>query len=280
MSRSTVETALLALALIAIGGFIGYKVWPPSAAYLYKQAGALMASSRHADWVTAREEYIKPLDEGFPDHPYREQTRKWRDKILLDDAESRAKILTSGLKIRMSEPSNNTERQLVITHELAEGASGRRDDLTAMRQWQDFAKQLTPDDPDERKWYLFALHQVERLENIIKDRRESVEKKWELAERPRAGRPEEAVEIKTKLIEQYSGFTDLADIFPAAPVASGPDQKAAESPDAPAPPPSATVRPKKPRRRRQPTRRQRRIARRQTPAPRQTSSAKDPPPES
>ena len=72
-----------------IGGFIAYLVWPPSAEYLYKQAETLMASRSRADWRTARDEYIKPLDDRFPNHPYREQTREWRDKILLEDAESR-----------------------------------------------------------------------------------------------------------------------------------------------------------------------------------------------
>jgi len=245
LSRSTVETALLTLALIAIGAFIAYKVWPPSAAYLYKQAEALMASSRRADWLTARDDYIKPLDEGFPDHPYREQTREWLDKILLDEAEGRAKVLTSGLKIRMSEPSNNAERQLVIANELAEGASGRRDDLTAIRQWQDFAKQLTPEDPDERKWYLYALRQVERLENVIKDRRQSVEKQWELAQIAyNAGRFEEADQIKKKIIDQYREFTDLADLFPPAPVAPGSDQTTTGAAATPAPTPDANSTPK------------------------------------
>ncbi len=249
LSRSTVETALLALALVLIGGFIAYWVWPPSALYLYRQAETLMASSRRADWVTARDDYIKALDQGFPNHPYREQTRKWLDKILLDDAEGRAKILTSGLKIKMSEPSSNSERQLVITHELAEGASGRHDDLTAIRQWQEFGKQLKPDDPDERKWYLFANQQVERLENVVKDRRQSVEKQWELAQAAiREGRLQDALDIKNNLIKQYSQFTDLADLFPATPVAPGSDSTAnqAPAPATPAPDAGSTPKPEAP----------------------------------
>ena len=64
LNRSTLEVGLLALALIAIGGFIAYWVWPPSAPYLYKQAEALMASSRRSDRVTARDDYIQELDRG------------------------------------------------------------------------------------------------------------------------------------------------------------------------------------------------------------------------
>ena len=65
INRSTVETGLLALALVAIGGFIAYLVWPPSDEYLFKHAEALMASARRADWNTALDEYINPLDERF-----------------------------------------------------------------------------------------------------------------------------------------------------------------------------------------------------------------------
>ena len=60
LTRSLLETALLALALVVIGAFIGYWVWPPSAAYLYRQAEALMASPRRADWMTARDAFLTP----------------------------------------------------------------------------------------------------------------------------------------------------------------------------------------------------------------------------
>jgi serine/threonine-protein kinase len=218
LTRSVVETGLLALALVVTGGFIAYWVWPPSKEYLYHQAEALMASSRRADWVTARDEFLKPLDDRFPTHPYREQTQKWRDKILLDEAEGRAKVLGSGLKISISEPVNDTERQIVIATELAAGASGRGDDQTAARQWQELADHLNPNDPDQRKWSLLALHRVAQVENAISDRRQYVLKQFELAEAEyRRGRFEEAAAIRSKLLEQYARFTDLADIFPKKP---------------------------------------------------------------
>ena len=42
-----------------------------------------MASSKRTDWHEARDEYLDKLDQRFPNHPYREQIQKWRDKIAL-----------------------------------------------------------------------------------------------------------------------------------------------------------------------------------------------------
>jgi len=231
LSRGMLETGLLVLALVAIGGFIVYWVWPPSAGYLYQQAANLMNSPRRADWVTARDEYLDPLDKRFPTHPYREQTQKWRDKILREDAERRAGVLTSGLKIPMTIPANTAESQFVIANELAAGASSRGDDQTAIRQWRELASQLKENDPDERPWYLLALQRVDQLENAIRDRRQYVEKQFELAEAARlAGRFEESDTIKSKLKEQFSRYIDLFDLFPPAPTAPGSGPKHAAPP--------------------------------------------------
>ena len=217
-SRGLLEIAGLLLALLAVGGLIVYLVWPASQETLYRKAEALMASTRRADWLTAREEYLEPLERRFPDNPYREQIRAWRDKILLEDAERRWKILTAGVK-PFSEPSNDAERQVVITTTLATEASGRRDDLVAVQQWRELAKLLKPDDPEERLWYLLASRRVEQLEAAIRNRRKYIEKQLQIADEAfRTGHPNQAISIRSKLVEQYTGYTDLADLFPATPV--------------------------------------------------------------
>ena len=86
-----IETAVMVAALVAIAGFITYWFWPPSAEYFFRQAQPLMASTHRSDWVNAQEFYLDELDQKHPDHPYKDQVRKWRDKILLDDAENRAR---------------------------------------------------------------------------------------------------------------------------------------------------------------------------------------------
>jgi predicted Ser/Thr protein kinase len=225
LERSTLETAGLIAALVAIGGFIAYLVWPPSAAYLHRKAESLMASSRRSDWRMARDDYMKELDDRFPDHPYGQQIREWRDKILLEDAEGRGSNLTSGLNINLTKPNSDTERKFKIAHELAAAASERFDDLTAIQQWQGLADQLKEaaaphkeGDPEERQWYLLALKRVTQLEHAIKDRREYVVKEMEVVEAAlRGGRPNEAITIRSKLVDQFGKYTDLADIFqPAA----------------------------------------------------------------
>jgi predicted Ser/Thr protein kinase len=222
INRATIETGILALALVAIGGFIAYLVWPPSAEYLYKHAEALMASSRRTDRLTARDEYIKELDRRFPDNPYREQTRKWVDQILLEDAENRVKFLTSGVKTSFTEPGNDAERKLKIAHELATGASERKDDMTAIRQWQALADQVNVNDPDERKWHLLALSRVQQLKDAIADRHHYIEKQLEDANTAfQAGRLEESLAIRKKLVEQFNQYTDLAELFAKTPVAPG-----------------------------------------------------------
>ncbi len=223
LNRSVLETGMLVAALVAIGGFIAYWLWPPSADYLYRHAETLMASSRRSDWRAAREDYMRELDERFPHHPYQEKLREWRDKILLEDAENRGANLASGLKISLTQPSTNAERKFVVTNGVAAAASERGDDLGALAQWQEMAdglkeaaKPLPREDPEERQWYLLALHRLEQLQNAIKDRREYVEKQMGLADAAdRAGRPADGDTIRRQLYEQFGKYTDLRDIFPS-----------------------------------------------------------------
>src|SRR5207237_7187066 len=128
--------------------------------------------------------------------PYQEQTTKWRDRILLDEAEGRANILAAPVKTKFSDPNNNAESQFVITHTVAAEASARGDELAAVRQWRELARRLNPEGKDERPWYLLALHRADQLEKAIRDRRQLVEKQLQLAEEAfRSGRPDQALAI-------------------------------------------------------------------------------------
>ncbi len=242
-SRGALEIGGLVLALILVGGLIVYLVWPPGEEALYRKAEALMASTHRSDWITARDEYLEPLDRRFPQNPYRDQTAKWRDKILLDQAESRANFLSSPIKTRLTEPQTDPERQFVVYHTVATQASERRDDLEAAKQWREMAATLKPDDPEERPWHLLALHRAEQVEAAIQDRRKFVEKQFQIAqEAMRTGHRDQATAIRDKLIEQYAGYTDLPELAPPAPAPVQPPVDSKPSGDA-APPAQASSRP-------------------------------------
>jgi eukaryotic-like serine/threonine-protein kinase len=230
LSRPVLESIGLIVGLIAIGGFMGYWLWPPSAGYLYHQAEPLMASPHRSDWLTAQEEYLDPLDHKHPGHPYSEQIQKWRDQIVLDEAESRARNLSSPVQTSFSEPHTNGERQYKSFDTLATKASAEGNDVLALTYWREMARLVKADDRDERKWHLLALKRASKLETDMQERRAFVIDKLARADAElQAGRPNESVKLRAALMEMYSHYTDLADLL--GPPRQTP-QPAAVAPDA------------------------------------------------
>ena len=78
-----------------------------------------MASADALDWLRARDKYLDPLDRRFPDHPYKEKTEAWQDRIDLRDAESRAEILEKPNLGAYSKPKDEAEALYVHTFEEA-----------------------------------------------------------------------------------------------------------------------------------------------------------------
>ena len=223
ISLQALETIGLLAVLVAIGGFIGYWLWPPSAEYLFRQADGLMASTHRSDWLTAQEEYLDSLDKKHPGHPYSEQVQKWRDKILLDEAEGRARNLSSPVKTAFSEPHTEGERQYVSFDVLASKAVADGNEAQAAGYWREMARLLMPDEPDQRKWHLLAIQRAAELESRIQDRRAFVMDQLAKASAAlQAGRPTESVTIMAMLREKYGHFVDLADLLGSPPEAPQP----------------------------------------------------------
>lgn len=226
-SQAVLETAGLVAALIVIGGFIGYWLWPPSSRYLFHQAKLLMASSHRSDWIAARDEYFDVLDHKHPDHPYKAQLQKWRDQILLDEAEGRARNLSSKVQTQFSEPHTNAERQYVSFDTLAAKAVEVGNETAAVNYWREMTRMLRPDEPEDRPWYLLANQRAEELQARIKERRDFVTDQLSRAEEAmRSGRSGESATIRAMLKEKYGQYADLADLLGAisgsTPVADGP----------------------------------------------------------
>ena len=240
--RRWIEPGLLVLGLVAIGGFLGYMLWPPSAEYLYRQAETRMASKNRADWLDARDDYIDPLDRRFPDHPYRETTRAWRDRILLHEAEERAKVLASPLGIKLTEPRDENERTFVGFNTVASASAEHGNELAAIEQWEMMARQLQPDDPAQRPWYLLARKRADDLKKSIAQREEMVGKLLQSAEAADAeGRPCEALAIRREILARYGKYTDLTELLKTAGLIAPPT-------DAPPPPRPESPPPRDPRR--------------------------------
>lgn len=235
-SRERLQVLGPILGMLAIAGVVAYGLWPPSAEYLFKHAEPLMASARRSDWITARNEYIDPLDSRFPDHPYHPQTKAWRDKIILDEAEGRARMLSSSTPTPFSQPQTNGERQFVATNAMASKAQAEGDEMSAERYWRGMAGTINADDPDDRKWFLLATKRADDLALQIRARRDFVEEYLRRAVAAvQAGRPNEAIQIQGMLREKYGRYTDLADLFaPATPTdAPAPTTGEAPAPEAP-----------------------------------------------
>ncbi len=94
---------------------------------LYKHAEVLMASTHRTDWITGRDEYLEPLDRRFPNNPYREQTARWRDRILLDEADSRSEHPDEApVKTKLSQPITDAERHFVVAKRGGGGGLRKR----------------------------------------------------------------------------------------------------------------------------------------------------------
>ena len=111
----TLETALLVLALVAIGGLIAYVVWPPSQEYLFSHAKALdgLDPPRRLEH-RARDDYINPLDRRFPDQSLpRANPRPGATRSCSTRPRAGPRSSTSGLKISFSRTGKtDAERQV------------------------------------------------------------------------------------------------------------------------------------------------------------------------
>src|SRR5208337_310698 len=174
---------------------------------------------------------------------------KWRDQILLDEAEGRARNLSSPVKTSLSEPHTDGERQYVSFDTLASKAAAEGNDALAATYWREMAQLIKPDDREERKWHLLALQRATKLEAQMQERRAFVIDKLARANAAlQAGRPTESVTIRAMLRENYGQFADLADLLGPPPETPPPGTVApasavppAHQGEAPAPTPQPSL---------------------------------------
>jgi serine/threonine-protein kinase len=81
LSRALNSAWVLVPLLLLVVGILVWTFWPPGPETLFERGAALMQSKHLADWETAWRDYLKPLEDGHPDHPYKEQVEKFRKQI-------------------------------------------------------------------------------------------------------------------------------------------------------------------------------------------------------
>jgi eukaryotic-like serine/threonine-protein kinase len=221
LSRTMIETALLVLGLLVVGGGIAYVLWPPGEAYLYRHAKELMASPHRHDWVTARNTYLDPLDRRFPRNPYGAEIHEWRDRIVLDEAEGRSKLLDSPVETPLSVPTTDGERLYQSFSHLVRKDLEAGDDPTAAAHWMELSNSINKDDPKDGRWHLLALKRANDLKAAIGARRAFVEAQLQrIAQSQREGRFNDAVTLRDDLNQRYGKYRDLADLLAPADVPS------------------------------------------------------------
>jgi serine/threonine-protein kinase len=78
-----IRAVLLSIALLAVVGAIGWKLSQPrvSAEELIGEARKLMQSSDPKDWDRAWTEFLEPLGNRFPNHPYGHEVEQYRQQV-------------------------------------------------------------------------------------------------------------------------------------------------------------------------------------------------------
>ncbi|MFO0964442.1 MAG: serine/threonine-protein kinase [Gemmataceae bacterium] len=136
--------------------FLIWTFWPLNQETLYARGAALMETGRLADMERAWRDYFEPLDERYPDHPYRDKLRDY--KIQLETA-------------RSPRPSEAQRFYHLGERLLEEGKVGQ-----ARKLWSDLITVFGANDA-ERDWVKKAERGLDELES-----KERVAQIWEAAQ--------------------------------------------------------------------------------------------------
>lgn len=147
----------LALCLVAVIAATTWALWPPGEAELYAEAAALMKSDDDTDWIVARDDFLLPLVERFPDGKHADEARRWLDKIELHQIELQAENRVR----RNQQPRNEAERLLMDAIE-----SESDDKIIAIGKYHSMVK-LVSGDPRTEAYGKIARARAARMESQI-----------------------------------------------------------------------------------------------------------------
>ena len=242
------ETLALLLALVLVGGIIGYVA-------LAAEPGIPVPPGREADGLEGPprlepgpRRVPRPARTPVPQNPAQEDDPRLRDRILLEDVKGRARMLQSQANTPLNRPQNEIEAKFAEYYTLVAAAESRNDLPAAIQVWKDLARQYREDDPEERPWHLLARSRAKELLEAVERRRESVQNlKAQALHAELSGDHASAASIRAEILKKYSRYADVADLLedlrpPSLPDATPTGEPPpAKSPAAPMPEPSSTT---------------------------------------
>lgn len=154
----------LGLALAMLIAVVTWLVWPMSEAKLYAKAETLMQSEDPVEWIKARDHYLKPLVDKFPDGQFAEKAREHLDFIEADTL--RRQVETR----RNKEPRTEGERFYREAREFENFG----DRITALEKYRAMVEVLSKRDED-RGFVTLARQQVKKLEESGVDALDRIE---------------------------------------------------------------------------------------------------------
>ncbi|MCA9069447.1 MAG: hypothetical protein KDA84_11010, partial [Planctomycetaceae bacterium] len=141
--------------LVLLVALVTWALWPPSEEELYAQAAELMKSEESLDWSKAREEFIEPLLERFPESKYSPQAHEWIDQIDVDRLKRQIKTRQTLQK----KPESEAERQYLAALEFQDFG-----DLAMAENQLSHLKASLEAQKEERPMYLLAQQQLQEVQ--------------------------------------------------------------------------------------------------------------------
>lgn len=148
--------SFIVIALLAIIGVITYLIWPLNESQMRSRAEVMLQSDNSIRWNDARDQYLQPMLERFPDGKHADWAQEQLDRVEMHNSEER---MRRNLRIGR-EPSSEGERK------YAEALRFERfgDRVTALDKYQGIVK-LLKDEINERPFVNLARRQIALLES-------------------------------------------------------------------------------------------------------------------
>ena len=196
----------LSVCLLMLIAGLTWLMWPMGEAELFTRANVLMETGDRVAWMDAREKYLEPYLERFPNGRHARQVRDYVDLIEMDTVERQVRN-----RARLNrEPESEAERLYVEAWRLEQFG----DRLLAMEKYRGLAE-LFAEDPDSRALVNLARRQTRVLQSAAggqDDRYAFVNQRMREAERHFAnGRKAASHAIWSSVVTLYGHHREFED---------------------------------------------------------------------